>query len=104
MRLLFVILAVFFAVIGIVFTILPLGTLALIPIVFALIFSALGLYKSEGKLKLFPKLILIISAVAMLVVIGKEVFIKDEVAADNQINKIKVESKKEAVKDLEGLE
>lgn len=104
MRLLFVILATFFALIGIIFTILPLGTLALIPIVISLLFSALALYKSERKLKLLPKLILIISAIAMLVVIGKEVFIKDEVAADNQINKIKVESKKEAVKDLEGLE
>ena len=103
MRKLFVILAVAFSVLGIVFTILPLGTLAFLPIGIALIFSFLAIQKSKFNHKKLPKIILFISALTLLVVIGKVIFVKDVVVSDKQFEQKKVESKKEDIKDLEGL-
>lgn len=103
MRKLYVIAAVFFAVLGIVFTILPLGTIAFLPIGVALILSFLAIYKSNFNQQKLPKIILFISALTFLVVIGKVIFVKDVVVSDKQFEKNKVESKKEDIKDLEGL-
>ena len=96
--------AIFFSVLGIAFAVLPLGTIALLPIGLALIFSFLSFKKSEKNQKKIPKLLLIVSALTLLVVVGKEVFIKDEVIIDKQFDQNKIESKKDAVKELEGLE
>ena len=104
MRKLFFYLAIFFSVLGIAFAVLPLGTIALLPIGLALIFSFLSFKKSEKNQKKIPKLLLIVSALTLLVVVGKEVFIKDEVIIDKQFDQNKIESKKDAVKELEGLE
>lgn len=103
MRKLFIILAVFFAVLGIAFTILPLGTIALLPIAFTLILSFLAIQKSKLNQKKLPKIILLISAITLLVVIGKVVFVKNVVVSDKQFELKKEESKKEDIKDLEGL-
>ncbi|MET0760492.1 MAG: hypothetical protein ABWZ56_08735 [Flavobacterium sp.] len=104
MRKLFVVLASIFVVLGIIFAILPLGTIAFFPVGMALILGYLAFKKSEDNRKKFPKLILIIAALTLVVVIGKEIFLKDEVLADKQFDEKKIESKKEAQKDLEELE
>ncbi|MDD4971395.1 MAG: hypothetical protein PHT07_18345 [Paludibacter sp.] len=103
MRKLVVISAITFSVLGIVFTILPLGTLAFLPIGIALILSFLAILKSKFNHKKLPKIILFISALTLLVVIGKVIFVKDVVVSDKQFEQKKVESKKEDIKDLEGL-
>ena len=103
MRKLFVILAIFFAVLGIAFTILPLATIALLPIGLAMILSFIAIQKSKLTQKKLPKIILFISALTLLVVIGKVVFVKDVVVSDKQFELKKEESKKEDIKDLEGL-
>ena len=103
MRKFFNISAVVFAVLGIVLTILPMGTIALLPIVIAIVLAALGFRISTTTQRLFPKIILIVSALTFLVVIGKEVFVKDQVVVDKQFEQKKEESKKEDIKDLEGL-
>lgn len=104
MRKTLIVLAVIFTVLGIVFAFLPLGTFAIIPIGLALIFALAAFVKSEISEKKFPKWILIIAGVTMLVVLGKEAFVKDEVAKDVQFEQKKIESKKEDLKDLESLE
>lgn len=104
MRKLFIVLAVIFAILGIVFAVLPLGTLALLPIGLALIFGFIALIKSDINQKNMPKWILIASGLTLIAVIGKETLIKDEVAKDVQFEEKKIESKKEDMKDLEGLE
>lgn len=104
MRKLFIVLASFFAVLGIIFTILPLGMIALLPIGLALLFAFLVFIKSEASQKKFPILLLIISAITLLIVIGREAFVKNEVIVDTQFDQKKIESKKEAQKDLEELE
>jgi di/tricarboxylate transporter len=104
MRKLFIIVAALFSILGIIFTILPLGTIALLPVGLALVFAFLAFKKSDNNQKKFPTLILIIAVLSLVVVIGKEVLMKDEVIADQQFDEKKIESKKEAQKDLEELE
>ncbi len=104
MRKVLLILAVIFAVIGILFTVLPMGTIAFLPLGVAVILSVIAIIKSVDKQKNFPKWVLIVSIVAVLVVAGKQLFIKDKVAVDQQFKKEKIEKQQEAKKDLEGLE
>ena len=104
MRKLFLILACFFGALGISFTILPMDTLAFLPIGLAIIFGLLTLKKSEESEKKFPKIILIIAALCSVVVLGKTLLIEDEVAIDTQFEQQKIETKQEAKKELEELE
>ncbi len=104
MRKLILIIASVFSVLGIAFTILPLGTLAIIPTGIALLLAFLSLKKSEENQKKFPKFLLIIASVCLLSVIGKELFIKDKVAKDVTFEKTKIENKKEDQKELENLD
>ena len=104
MRKLFLILAVIFGILGITFTVLPLDTLAFLPIGLALIFGLLTLKQSEASQKKFPKILLVIAALCSAVVLGKTLLIKDEVATDTQFEQQKIETKQEARKELEELE
>jgi EamA domain-containing membrane protein RarD len=70
MNRLFIILSVIFAVFGLAFTILPMGTLALIPIAVALIFAFVAVLRQREKL--FPKILLLVFFLNLLTVIGKE--------------------------------
>jgi len=103
MRLFLIISSIVFAVLSLIFTILPLGTIAFLPVVLTLIFSLLAFLKSNDKQKILPRIILIISVLNLLVVVGKIVLIKDKVVNDKQFELKKEESKKEDIKDLEGL-
>ncbi len=102
MNRLFIILSVIFAVFGLAFTILPMGTLALIPIAVALIFAFVAVLRQREKL--FPKILLLVTFLNLLTVIGKEVFVKDVVEADQQFESVKQQSEQDAQKELEELE
>jgi len=104
MRKLLVILACLFTILSVAFSALPLGTLALLPIGLALILSFLTLKKSTDSQKKLPKILLAIAGISLLFVIGKEVFVKEEVAKDVQFEKTIQQSKMEDKKDLEDLE
>jgi len=104
MRKLFLVIASIFTILSIFFAFLPLGTLALIPVGIALVFGFLALKKSDDKQVKFVKLLLLLSFLSLSVVIGKEVFTKDELEVDQQFEEKKIESKKEAQQDLEQLE
>jgi EamA domain-containing membrane protein RarD len=104
MRKLFVVLAIVFAILGILFAVLPLGTLAFLPIGLALLFAFIAFMNSDVTQKNLPKWILIVSGLTLIAVIGKVALVKDEVAKDVQFEQKKEESKKEDLKDLEGLE
>jgi hypothetical protein len=98
------IIASIFTVLGIVFSFLPLGTLALLPIILALIFSFITFSKSEKELKKLPKMLMVVGVVCLLFVVSKEFFIKDEVAVDQTFEQTKKETKAEAKKELEEIE
>ncbi len=93
-----------FTFLSVLFAILPLGTLALIPIGIALILGLLALKKSEANQTKWIKIVLAITVLSLVFVIGKEVFTKDEVQVDQQFNATKEASKQEAQKELEELE
>ena len=104
MRKLFLFIASIFTALSIVFAYLPLGTLALIPIGIAILFGFLTLKKSDLKQQKVVKVTLLFAILSFVFVLGKEIFTKDEVVIDKQFDTKKIESKKEAKKDLEELE
>ena len=103
MRKVLIVLAFLFALLGIVFAILPMGTLGVLPVGLSLIFGGLAYYKSEANDKTVPKWLLIVAGLTLLIVIVRSL-IPDEVEQDAQFDQHKIESKQEDLKDLEGLE
>jgi 4-hydroxybenzoate polyprenyltransferase len=103
MRKFIIISAVIFGLLGIIFTILPLGTIAFIPIGITFILSGIAIQKSKNSQRKLPKIVMFVSVLTFLVVIGKVIFIKDVIKMDKQFELKKEESKKEDIKDLEGL-
>ncbi|RZJ25966.1 MAG: hypothetical protein EOO48_13215 [Flavobacterium sp.] len=101
MKKVYLILALLFATVSIIFTVLPMGTLAFMPIIPAIAFAILAMRNSDGRILHGSRLILFVSASMLLIVIGKELFVKDEVVADKQFEQKKVESEKEATNELE---
>lgn len=104
MRKTFIVLSIIFGIIGIVFTVLPLGTLALTVVIPAIIFSFLSVLLSKDKPKKLPKLLLIFSFTLFLTVLSKEVFTKDKVTEDKNFIQEKEKSLQEAKHDLEEIE
>ncbi|WP_396191964.1 hypothetical protein [Flavobacterium sp.] len=104
MRKTFLILSIIFVVISIVFSALPLDTLALLPIGITLIFLFITFKKSEANQRKFPKWLFIITYLCGIFVLGKTFLIKDEVAVDQQFEQQKIETKQEARQELEELE
>ena len=104
MRKLFLVIASIFTTLSIVFAFLPLGTLALIPIGISILFGFLTLKKSDLKQQKVVKVILLFAILSLVFVVGKEIFTKDEVVIDKQFDTKKIESEKEAKKDLEELD
>jgi hypothetical protein len=103
-RKIFIGISVFFALISIVFTILPLDTLAILPIIPTAIFAYLAFRNADGKNWHASRLLLIISGLLFVIVVGKELLVKDEVETDHQFEQKKVQSERETTKELEELE
>ena len=104
MRNLFIVLAIVFAVLGVILTILPIEKLGLIPVFGAVIFSFLALKKSETNSRKVPMVIFIFALVLMMASLSKIAMTKDEVIIDQKDEIIKIESQKQDQKDLEELD
>lgn len=104
MRKTFLILSYIFTALSILFSILPLDTLAFAPIGIAIIFLVLTFLKSEVNQRVWVKRLFIITYLCAAVVVVKTFFFKDEVAVDQQFEQQKIETKQEAKKELEELE
>jgi len=103
MKKLFLILAITSIVIASIFTFLPLGSLALIPSVLAVIFSFLYLKKSPVKTFLSKRL-MIISILLLCGGLIKTFFVSEEVVIEKEYEEKLENSKKEAIEELEELE
>jgi len=103
MRKLFIVLAFIFAVLGIAFAILPMGTIGVLPVGLSLLFAILAFVKSPEGQKNVPKWLIAVAALTLVVIVGRS-FIPDEVQQDTEFEQKKVESKQEDLKDLEELE
>ncbi len=104
MRKLLLVLGIVFTVLAIVFSILPMDTIAFLPIGLALVFCLLLLKKSEGNQKKIPTILLFVCVLSSAFVLGKTILIKDEVVEDRQFEQQKMETKQEAKQELEDLE
>ncbi|MCF6129263.1 hypothetical protein L1S35_06225 [Flavobacterium sp. AS60] len=104
MRKLFLVLGIVFTALAIAFSLLPLDTIAFLPIGLAMVFCLLLLKKSEPNQKKLPNILLLLCVLSSVFVLGKALLIKDEVVKDAQFEKEKIETKKEAQKELEDLE
>lgn len=104
MRKLFLFLASFFTALAIVFSLMPMDTIAFLPIGLALVFSLLFLKKSNEDQKRFPNILLLLGVLSSVFVLGKTLLIKDEVEKDTQFEQQKIETKQEAQQELEALE
>ena len=104
MRKVFNVLAVLFIIVGIACAILPMGTLGLFPVGLAVIFAGLAFIVSEPSQKKFPKIVLIVSALLLVIVMVKAYAIPDEVAKDIPLEQNQVTPNSEDLKDLEELD
>ena len=104
MRKLLVALGIIFTILAIIFSALPMDTIAFLPIGLAMIFCLLLLKKSGANQKKLPNVLLLLCVLSSVFVLGKTLLVKDEVVRDVKFEKEKVETKKEAKKELEDLE
>lgn len=104
MRKVILALAIIFTILALVFSALPMDTLAFLPIGIGLILSLLLLKKSQDEQKSFPKTLLFIGAFCSVFVLAKTLFIKNEVEVDQKFELQKIETKQEAKKELEEIE
>lgn len=104
MRKLFLVLGILFTLIAITFSVLPMDTIAFLPIGLALLFCLVLLKKSNGNQKKLPNILLLLCVLSSVFVIGKTLLIKDEVEKDAKFEQQKIETKQEAKKELEELE
>lgn len=103
MRKALIVLAFIFAILGIVFAILPMGTLGILPVGFSLLFAGLAFAKSDENNRNVPKWLLIVAGLTLVVVMVRAMM-PDEVEQDVQFEQKKIESQQEDLQDLEGLE
>ena len=106
MRLLFTILGVISALIGLVMSILPFGSLALIPIVAGFIFGVLAFKfaKKENKGTSIIKITFLIIIAGLALTVYRAIF--DENIVEDDIETIEKEkaSEEEAIKELESID
>ena len=104
MKIIVNILATVVLILGIAFTILPMDTLAFLPIGATLLLAAISYFVVPPKKQKWEKFILIISFLLVLIVTFKALFIKDEVAVDKEFQQKQTETEKQDIQDLEELE
>ncbi len=102
MKKVIIISAGFFCVLGIIFSYLPLGTIAILPIAVTLGLGFIALKQNQTAKA--PKIILGIATLCLLFVLGKTFFVKDEVEVDAKFEQQKTEQKQQAKQELEELE
>lgn len=103
MKKLFLILGIIATVFAAIFTFLPLGSIALIPAIAAVIFTILAFRLSETKTT-FIKGLLALALLLMLVGFGKTFFTTEEVVIEEAYEEKMEASKQEALEELEELE
>lgn len=104
MKIVINVLASIFLILGLAFTILPMDTLALLPIGVAIALAAISYFLINKKKLKWEKYLLIVSGILVGVVLFKFYFIKNEVAVDKKFKEKRIEVQKQNIKDLEGLE
>jgi len=106
MNKLFSVLGLIGAILGLVFSFLPVSNLAIFPAIIGLLLSLIAYMrlKKDGQSFSFAKIVVILSLLAILISVGKQIFVKNKVVEDIEFNQKTEKSKQDAVKDLEELD
>lgn len=106
MRLVFIILGLFTAILAVILAVLPLSNFAFLPAIAALIFGILAFIKGkkENKPKHTVQLIFLLTIIALALATYKSITATTEVGNTEQLEQRDEESKKEAIEELEDIE
>lgn len=106
MNKLFAILGFIGAILGLVFSFLPISNLAIFPAIIGLILGLIA-YSSAKKKNLsysFARIVVVLSLIAIIISAGKQLFFEDKVAEDIEFIESNEKSEQDAVKELEELD
>ncbi|MFD2564743.1 hypothetical protein [Aquimarina rubra] len=106
MRIVLISIAAIAAFFGIIMAILPFGTLGILPGIVALIAGFGAYFLSKKQLKP-QKLSLLFLTIGVLVIVAsgsKSLWVKDEVAVDEEFQQKEEQSKEEAIEELKEIE
>lgn len=94
------------AVLGLVISFLPISNLAIFPAIIGFILGLIVFLSTKKKNTniSFPRIILILSLLAIIISVGKQLIFEDKVVEDTEFIEKTKQSEKDAVKDLEKLE
>ena len=106
MNKLFSLLGLIGAILGLIFSFLPISNLAIFPAIIGLLLGLIAYtkLKKQGQNFTFAKIVIILSLLAILISTSKQLFIKNKVVEDTEFNQKTEKSKQDAVKDLEELD
>lgn len=104
MKIIINIVASIILIVAIAFTILPMDTIAFLPIGATLLLGGISYFLINKKKQKWEKYLLIISLALAVIVVFKYVFIKDEVSVDTEFEQKQIDSQKGDIEDLEELE
>ena len=105
MRNLFTVLGFIAAIVGLAMSILPLGSLAIIPIVLAFVLGLLSFRaaKNENKSRSLVKLMFIIIIAALVLSVYKIIFDENIIVEDQETIERDKRSEEEAIKELDSI-
>lgn len=91
------------AILGLILSFLPMGTIDLVPAVIGLVFGLIAYFlaKSANTRKKLSMAVIIIAGLAILISLGTELFFENKVAEDTTFEQKVVESADEATSDLD---
>ncbi len=105
---LFAILGVIGALLGLLFSFLPISNLAIFPAVFGLVFGFIAYYlaKKQQQSFSFARIVVLLALLAILISVGKQLFTDNKVNEDavEELQIKEVESEEDAIKDIEELD
>ena len=103
---LFAILGIISGLLGLLFSFLPISNLAIFPAILGLLSGLIAFYfsKKNGRSISFPRIVMFISLLAILVSFGKQLFTENVVVLETETIERDAKSEEDAVKELEELD
>ncbi|AOW19487.1 hypothetical protein [Urechidicola croceus] len=100
------ILGIIGAILGLVFSFLPISELAIIPAIVGLLLGVIAYYfsKKQNFSYSFPRIVMILSLLAIIISSGKKLLTENSVKVDTEFIDKAEDSKEDAIKDIEELD
>ena len=93
------------AILGLLFSFLPISNLAIFPATFGLILGLVAYLSAKKQLNFsFAKIVVLLSLLAIIISMGKQLLTNDEVKNDTEFIQKEKQSEQDAVKELDELD